>query len=450
MATQEQFEHFLTDPTLSRAIEASRRVDDVFELIRPNENQHSSILQWLFDPREGHGQGEAIFKDFLTAAHEANRDAGGEQELLAYWTPGRIAVAGFQSLIVVRERAMVSNAGRQDLFLVDPVHKFVLLVENKAGRKWSTEQLKSYRDGATRLTAKVRGPFPGYKTGFVLLDRYKDVEDTPSTPAASREIRRWAYLDYGWLEKAARRAEARVEKGIEAGQQLVIAYCRRQAEYKSKDEEELEALLSALVRDHRDVVADIGVARARRHPVAKDLRMDGHASQLWIWTHQHKDLALKLRGQKTFSFLKHDLKTAIANLRPDVRPHKREAFVIDESWEKLMRTEPDERGRILWPICILITQMQADEDDDVEFGAAARRYKICVQFRPHHLRESGIETPIRSALAIKYPKDMTRRQDARRRRFGHVENIGEDQLVEKVATLYRTLHALLTPTLGKG
>ncbi|GAB3629970.1 hypothetical protein PTE30175_04886 [Pandoraea terrae] len=440
--TQEQFERFLSDPVLTRSTEVSRRIDDIFDLINPNENQHSSILQWLFDPREGHGQGEAIFKDFLVAVHEANRESAKPQGLFQHWSPGRIAVTGFQSLIVIREKSMVGR-GRQDLLLVDPIHRFVILVENKAGASWRGIQLENYRNDALALK-KRGGPYYGYQVGFVLLDRYKD----ESTIFDDKEIRHWSYLDYMWLEKAARRAEARVERGVEPGQQLVISYCRRQAEYESKEEAELEALLAQLARNHREVVGAIGRARRRKYLPAKDLDLDDFGSQLWAWTHQYKELAEKLEKQKSLSFIGHELSKAAPGEQPKFDLRKRAIFVTDASWLKLMTDTPDARGDCFWPVCIRVLEMKSSEDyRDEEGPETPRKYSINVNFRPPFLKE-GLEPEVREALAALYDKELGARIDAKLRRIGHTPH-SEENLPKALLKRYEEVHNVLKPIIAK-
>lgn len=440
--TQELFEAFLDDPALTRAIEVSRRVDDVFDLINPNENQHSSILQWLFDPREGHGQGEAIFKDFLTAVHFANRESAKPQELFEYWTPGRIAISGFQSLIVVREKSMVGT-GRQDLFLVDPLHQFAILVENKAGTNWRGVQLETYRTAAKQLFKRGQ-PYYGYQIGYVLLDRYKD----ESTIADDKELRFWAYLDYAWLEKAARRAEARVERGVEPGQQLVISYCRRQAEYESKVENELDVLLAKVARSHREVVGAIGRARRQRHVTSKDLGLDGLMSQLWVWTHQHKDLAVKLEQQKSLSFIKHELSRSVDGRQLVFDVRKRVIFVADESWKRLMVDMPDENGYYLWPISIRVREVEEAGVSGVdEISDKPTKYAINVNFRQFRLRE-GLNEPVRSAIATLYQKELASRPDAAIRRIGQ-QIVGETDVQRALFKLFKQLTEAIDPIVGQ-
>ncbi|MFL9954411.1 PD-(D/E)XK nuclease family protein [Paraburkholderia nemoris] len=436
--TQELFEAFLDDPALTRAIEVSRRVDDVFDLINPNENQHSSILQWLFDPREGHGQGEEIFKDFLAAVYLANRESAKPQKLFEHWTPGRIAISGFQSLIVIREKSMVGT-GRQDLFLVDPVHRVAILVENKAGASWKGVQLDSYRVAARELFKRGR-PYYGYQIGYVLLDRYKD-ETTTADDAA---IRFWAYLDYAWLEKAAKRAEARVERGVEPGQQLVISYCRRQAEYESKVEKELDELLAELARSHRPVVAAIGRARRQKHVTAKDPGLNTFMSQLWVWTHQHKDLAVKLEQQKSLSFIKHELSRNAGERKLVFDIRKRVIGVADKTWKKLMVDEPDEDGYDTWPISIRVREVLPSGGSDVEdtLGRPAR-YAINVNFRQFRLQDK-IDEAVRSAIAPLYQKDLASRPDAAIRRIGQ-QIVGENDVPRVLLKVLKQLTDVLDP-----
>lgn len=434
--TESQFECFLTDPNLARAIEASKRVDDVFDMINPSENQHSCILQWLFDPREGHGQGESIFKDFLNAAYEADVESVARQKLFLKWTPGQIAITGFQSLIVVREKEMVGK-GRQDLLLVDPIHKFVILVENKAGAHWGEKQLKEYRTNLIKLTLKGK-PYEGFMTGLVLLDRFKDGE-----PPANAELKRWAYIDYSWLEKAARRAEARAERGVEPGQQLVIAYCRRQAEYESKEERALDELLARLAQSHREVAAAIGKARRKKCPEKADLLLNNVASQLWVWTHQYKDLAVTLEQQKALSFIKPQLIKNAGDDKLVFDLRKRAVYVAAQSWELLMDDDRDDE-RPKWPVCIKVLEKSRN-------GAPIgdkQLYSVMVEFRPEYLK-AGLEKTVRDALIQHYANDLKTHATARVRRLGRLSEVSEANLAGKVSKMFALLQEALSPFTSK-
>lgn len=49
------------------------------DVISLSENQHSDILAWMLDAREGHGQGGEILRDLLVSA--STRAASGESGL---------------------------------------------------------------------------------------------------------------------------------------------------------------------------------------------------------------------------------------------------------------------------------------------------------------------------------------------------------------------------------
>lgn len=422
-----RFESFLADPDLAKAIELSRRVDDVFDIISPTENQHSCMLQWLLDPREGHGQGEAIFKDFLNAINYVENQKLKPQELFSSWHPGRVAISGFQSLIVVREKSMVGN-GRQDLLLVDPVHKFVILVENKAGSSWKAEQLQGYRESLVEL-AKRGQPFHGYQLGLVRIDRYKD-EDS----SQDGEYRKWAYLDYNWLELAARRAEVRIARGGDVGNQLVIAYCRRQAGYESGDELQLDRLLANLVQHHRDITAAISLSCRRKRPTAKDLSLDSFDSQVWVWTHQYKDIAHKLDEQKSFSYIKHAVKEGAEKLAPQFDVRRSDIYVIAGAWDKLR-----DRSKNAWPLRIKLRETCVVDESGVE---EQQKYSIALEL-VHDNLIPGLDANIRSVLAKKYAKEMSTRVDANFRRMGRQRNVAKEKLSAKIIDMLKVVNELL-------
>ncbi|WP_164442389.1 PD-(D/E)XK nuclease family protein, partial [Pseudomonas viridiflava] len=88
--------------------------------------------------REGHGQGDQIVRDLLLGAakicseHYDLDGRGTTARFLASWPPSRIRTASFGSVFVARELGMRADE-RVDLFVIDPVNEFVMLIENKAG-----------------------------------------------------------------------------------------------------------------------------------------------------------------------------------------------------------------------------------------------------------------------------------------------------------------------------
>lgn len=434
MALTTQFHDFLSDPTLARAVELVRRVDDVFDLISPRENQHSCILQWLFDPREGHGQGEAIFKDFLNAAYEVNFDATSSQTLFKTWNPGRIAVNGFQSLIVVRERAIL-GAGRQDLLIVDPAHKFVILVENKTGSRWTPGQLTGYRKALEALT-KVGQPYQGFKTGFVLLDKFKDEssEDIRLNAASAKkdkEILQWCHINYTWLEKAARRAEARATRNGDVGHQLVISYCRRQAEYESEDEKALDGMLASINQAHREVVQAITTARKLHRPTQAQLKLKDIQSLIWVWSHQNRDLATMLEHQKPLAFLAAGLSKTFGNCI-DQEVRKKVMYVIDKSWDAF-------RSGDYWPLIVKVRDTSASDDGD---GVKKRKYSVVVEFWPVHVGDDVLPK-LKAGLKSLFGKELDKFAGANVRRICRKSDVPEDLLQGEVEKMVRALQGAL-------
>jgi hypothetical protein len=439
MTLTTQFHTFLSDPVLARAVELVRKVDDVFDLINPIENQHSRILQWLFDPREGHGQGEAIFKDFLNAVYEVNLGATSKQLLFKNWNPGRIAITGFQSLIVVREKAIL-GAGRQDLLIVDPVHKFVILVENKSGSKWAPAQLAGYRKSLLALT-KQGQPYQGFKTGFVLLDKFKDefAEGTQASggPARDKEILQWCHVNYTWLEKAARRAEVRAMRNGDVGHQLVISYCRRQAEYESDDEKTLDGILASINQAHRDVVQEISSARKQHRPTLAQLKLKDIKSLIWVWAHQNRDLSMMLEHQKPLAFLASGLTGVFGNaIEQDVG--KKVMYVIDKSWDTFR-----DPAAIYWPLTVKIRDTTPTEEGD---GTVKRKYSVVVEFWPIRVQEE-ILAKLKTALRNVFGKEVDKFATANVRRIGRTSGVPEERLQREVEKMVRLLQEGLRGTI---
>lgn len=437
--TYKDFHSFLNNSDLNRAIESVKRVDDIFELIKPNENQHSSILQWLFDPREGHGQGDAIFKDFLIAVYNANNDASQKMSFFEKWTPGRIAITGFQSLVILRELAGIGE-GRQDLILVDPVNTFLLIVENKSGSRWGAAQLTRYRENTKPLLKKGK-PYEGFDVAYVLLDRYKDDEVINE----DQELKYWSYVDYSWLENAARRAEMRVERGFDIGQQLVISYCRRQADYESSEELKLDGLLAKLAKEHRHVVAEIGQALRRKLPQKNDLKLESIDSEIWVWTNQNRDLAKKLDQQKNLSYIKFSLLEMLKKYDAVFDLRRSVLFVMNENWIKL--NHPDSK---YYPISIRIREMKSKNVDEVDSVTpdAQRKYSVSMILFFDSLKD-GCDTAIKSALIPHFTKDLVSQRIVSFKRFGTIKDIPENDVCEIVLKCFLLIKDVLDPIIEK-
>ena len=198
-------DRLMADEDLMTLCELQCTGDEVLDVISLSENQHSDILGWLLDPREGHGQGDQILRDLLTAASmkaasmESGLDGrGATKRFFSAWSPSRIRTTGFGSAFYARELGMKAS-DRVDLFVIDPQNKFILLIENKAGAGHNEEQLKRYRKSFEETVAK-NSHLRDYDHVFIALDRDFDVQNCVNRPCANA----WLHLGYDWLKTSAR------------------------------------------------------------------------------------------------------------------------------------------------------------------------------------------------------------------------------------------------------
>jgi hypothetical protein len=286
-----QFYAFLGDEALSRLIELNKITDDLFDVIKLSENQHSDMLAWLLNPNEGHLQGDAIVKEFLIAAYNASeKHVHDNKKFFEQWTPGRILTTGFGSLFVTRE-FRVKWDGRQgalDLLLVDPVNEIVVVVENKFGSKLSDQQLEGYVK-LVRETLPLGGYFRGYSLAFVYLDAYLEDLSDADRQALSNS---WVHLGYDWLKAAADRAQLQLGKNGSA--QLLVSYVQKQTTWDSQDEKRRTGLASGLAIRHPDMVSQLN-AFSRKKKDSWDGRFlkEDHIREAAFFHAQNEDVCTR-------------------------------------------------------------------------------------------------------------------------------------------------------------
>lgn len=230
--TADSIEKLMSDPRLVELCELQKTGDEVLDVIRLSENQHSDILAWLLDPREGHGQGDEILRDLLISAStiansgEATLDGRGTTaSFFKGWTPSKIRTTGFGSAFTARELGM-KRSERVDLFVIDTQNKFILIIENKAGTSHSKDQLDRYKNHFNEIVSKNKR-LKDYAQVYIALDREYD-EANQNDPLPSSY---WLRLDYSWLKASAQRALLHVSRGNTAAR-LVMAYSNRQTEWE--------------------------------------------------------------------------------------------------------------------------------------------------------------------------------------------------------------------------
>ena len=122
-----------------------RGASDALDLIELSENQNSDILAWLFDSREGHGQGDEILRDLLLYASKRAVESGclDPQSMTRWfferWTPSRIRTTSFGGAFPVRELGL-NRQNRTDLAIINEQNQLVVVIENKTKTKHTNGQ----------------------------------------------------------------------------------------------------------------------------------------------------------------------------------------------------------------------------------------------------------------------------------------------------------------------
>ena len=424
---QIDFQNFVADARLNRAIDSLKRANDIFDIILPNENQHSEILAWLFNPREGHGQGDAIFKDFLSAAYfSAEDNVFSNKEFFSTWTPSRISRTGFHSLIAKREYRL-SNNGRLDLLLMDPVNKILVVVENKHGSRLGKTQLESYYEEVGALRQK--STFKEFLTAHIVLDRHYDGSGDEDGQRAPRN--RWAFLDYQWLESGANRAELQFRRGNQSAG-LVIAYCQKQSDYVAPAEKEIDDLLADIARDYSLVVPELAKASCTQISELKKNDLEGEFGELWIFANHYSELISRLQSKSKLAYIEAKLRRELPNRNFSTNYGPNRFWLYNEAWDCFTNEHFQ-----YWPICVQGWEMERTNNGITKFG-------LGIQYRPHDIVEDR-RADVQAALEEVFPELKKGRKNASYRILGKVADIDEASLINRTRALYLQLESVLAP-----
>lgn len=306
---------FLSDPDLTELIETNKTTDDVFDVVGLYENQHSELLAWCMNPNEGHGQGDAVIKDFLEAAYYAREGTiWDNKKFFQTWTPGKIRTTSFGAAFVTREFSLkVENGtqnGRLDLFLVDPQNKLLITIENKAGARLTGPQLDKYVQ-AVKNNIASKAAFNDYQEAYIVLDR--QLSEYPDEHLAKLN-KRWTLLDYTWLSASAGRARFQLERDSRSAQ-LLVAYCQRQTDWESEEEKRASDLAIDLAIAHPTVV---NAMRDLDKQAMTDWKLlDGHVGELTIFLSQHRSVCKKIIDIRGVATVVKQLVKAVPTLTSD-------------------------------------------------------------------------------------------------------------------------------------
>ncbi|UUE37889.1 PD-(D/E)XK nuclease family protein [Pectobacterium aroidearum] len=313
----QEFYDFLTDEQLLELREKLRTSDNILDVINLTENQNSSMLAWCLNPNEGHCQGDAVIKDFLSAAYfagyETNKAAN--KKFFEEWPPGRIQTTSFGSAFMTCEFSISDKVGskrRLDLFLIDPKNRFIVTIENKVGAKLSGDQLDDYYEAVQRNFAN-KTVFKGYKFAHVVLDKKLD---TYSEEKLAGLGDKWALLSYQWLERAAQRARLQLQNN-NAAAQLLMAYCQKQAQWQDPNEKHMSELSAQLAAKHESVIDRLSQLKKLKPVDWKPVHLEGLEGEALLFVQQNDQLCNHLIQVKGISGILVTLRKAFPQLTDD-------------------------------------------------------------------------------------------------------------------------------------
>ena len=152
---------------------------NLFELLglASDEERHSRILGWLFDPAQNHAIGEAFLTRFLAAT---TAEAG--KHCIA---PAVASTAGWETTGVQLEWAnqVDGELGYLDILIVNRQKRFLCAIENKI---WAAER----SDQLTRYRKALEAAYPDYCRHLVFLS------PRGAAPYSAEERKFWTPVSY--------------------------------------------------------------------------------------------------------------------------------------------------------------------------------------------------------------------------------------------------------------
>ena len=158
---------------------------NLFELLglASDEERHSRILGWLFDPAQNHGLGKAFLTKFLaaTTAEAGKRDIAPAAAPTAGWETTGVQLEWFHQVD--------GKWGYLDILIVNRQEGFLCAIENKI---WAAEQ----SDQLTRYRKALEAAYPDYSRHLVFLS------PRGAAPYRAGEQNFWTPVSYTAVLKA--------------------------------------------------------------------------------------------------------------------------------------------------------------------------------------------------------------------------------------------------------
>lgn len=442
----EQCNNLFSDSRLNELLEINKSSSDLLDLLSPRENQHSEILEWCFNPREGHDQGDTVLKDFFIAIYNASTEfepgdrlhgKGLTRDFVRYWTPGRVATSSFGSAVFFREYALPSEGkgkNRIDLLIIDPDQKILVVVENKAGTKLTEGQLTGYLNGICQNLLN-KAMFKDFKVAFVALDKNYDPELDDEDCDNGSPDPRWAMLNYEWLTSAAKRAEHAIKRGNNAAA-LLRSYCQRQSSNIEYDDDRTNDLIHLLARDHSEVLKELKNIRATRsNPELWTKFRDNSPREYLLRIYmQNPRLLDQLINLRPIDTLDAEIRHELGYLEDDKYWLGRVYSYYCTAGADSLPVGPNGK----WPLYILVKHTNESMGEEPKFS-------VGIRLRPQYLPEDEREH-IMEKLSSIFPSLSSSRIQEKGKLIKVGEDLKSDDAKNMVVDMERKLKAALKPS----
>ncbi|POD94581.1 PD-(D/E)XK nuclease family protein [Pectobacterium odoriferum] len=425
----QEFYDFLTDEQLLELREKLRISDNILDVVDLHENQNSDMLAWCLNPNEGHCQGDAVIKDFLTAAYYASNETGqsANKKFFGKWTPGRIQTASFGSAFITREFGINDFFGdkrRLDLFLIDATNKLIVTIENKVRAPLSCHQLDDYYDAVNKVFSG-KTLFKGYDFAYIVMDKKLE---TYSNKKLAGLGDKWALLSYQWLEQAAQRARLQLQNN-NAAAQLLMAYCQKQAQWQDPNEEHISELSAQLAAQHESVIDRLSQLKKLKPADWKPTHLEGVNGETLLFMQQNDQLCEHLIQAKGISGILVTLRKAFPLLTED-------CLEIGRSWlnitmpSMLALRHPDNS---YWPFYVNIVW---ENEPKLSFTMLLVYYEDSIS-------KELCDVPVLQQLVTSHYPDLAKKQRRRWKIAARKEGLSTQTIAKDMVKLLQDAEKLL-------
>lgn len=240
--------------------------------------------------------------------------------------------------------------------------------------------------------------------------------------------KRWALLDYSWLEASARRARLQVTRNNQAAQ-LLVAYCQKQTSWESSSEARLSELAGEIASKHPQVIAALSALRGQSIAQWTPKTLEGLSGELALFRAQHLRLCMLLTRSQGIASLQRKIRKALP-LSDMVNGRTWLEFATPDIAELTIDDESS------WALSVNIRR-QPNNDDNKP------RYTLRAMWRRASFDDAhGNETDLRRHFEAVLP-GLKHFSSATERRMVIAQSLDADAVLQRAVKLAQQLSASL-------